>query len=193
MRAGTSSRPLRPIPTFTTSQTRVYDVVGLTNWHSEPETRELNFADKLGLAADGKYVVFDFWTQTLLGVFSQVMKAEIAPHDTRVVAIHPLESQPQLLGTSRHITGAYSIREVRWDAAKKTLQGLSETVPGDDYTLFFYLPKGFEAASARVTAGGHETVVHPTLQGRLLQLTFPGQGPGMEWSVTFTTKAKGGL
>jgi len=167
-----------------------YDVVGLTNWRSEPESRELHFAGKLGLAAGGKYVVFDFWAQKLLGVFSPGMKVEIAPHDTRVLAVHPLESQPQLLGTSRHITGAYSIREMRWDAAKRTLQGLSETVPGDDYTLFFYLPAGFEPASARVTAGGHETALHPTLQGRLLQLTFPGQGPGMDWSVTFAAKAE---
>ena len=37
------------------------------------------------------------------------MKVEIEPHDTRVLLIHPLLNRPQLIGTSRHITGAYSI------------------------------------------------------------------------------------
>src|SRR5215831_318472 len=38
----------------------IYDVVGMTNWRSAPVTRELSFADKLGLNPGVSYGAFDF-------------------------------------------------------------------------------------------------------------------------------------
>ena len=101
----------------------IYDVAALTNWRNSTANRELSFEGKLGLDSQASYVVFDFWAQKLLGVFKGKIALTIAPHDTRVLLIHPLENHPQLVGTSRHITGAYSIQQVEWDQAQKQLAG----------------------------------------------------------------------
>ncbi len=120
-----------------------YDVVGFTNWRSEAAKRKISLRDKLGLDPTASYVAFDFWNQKVLGVFSDEIAIDIEPHDTRVLAIHPVLPRPQLVGNSRHITGAYSIVDQAWDASKNKLSGTSETVPGEPYSLWFYVPKGF--------------------------------------------------
>jgi hypothetical protein len=70
------------------SKSGMYDVVGMSNWRSEASTRELSFAEQLGLDPAHSYVAFDFWNQKLYGVFKGGMKVEIEPHDTRVFLIH---------------------------------------------------------------------------------------------------------
>ncbi len=168
------------------AQSGVYDVVGLTNWRSETVTKELSFADKLGLEAGAPYVVFDYWAQKLAGVFKNRMKVEIEPHDTRVFLIHPLLDRPQLVGTSRHITGAYSIKELAWEGSQNRLRGVSETVPGDDYTLWFYIPKGFTLAQVRATSPGKGGIpARHQVAGNSLQLSCTGQPEVVDWEVKF--------
>ena len=161
----------------------VYDVVGMTNWRSAPATRTLNFADKLGLDPGREYVVFDFWKQELLGVFKNSLQAEVGPHDTRVLLIHPRLDHPQLIGLSRHISGAYSISELRWDPAANQLRGTSETVAGAPYTLFVYVPPEYRPAGVRMSAGAATIKEGPP--GGMLMVTFPGRGEPMQWDIEF--------
>src|ERR1051325_11319079 len=91
-----------------------YDVVGVTNWHSDDATKRVGLADKLGLDGDSKYVVFDFWNQKFLGSFSDHVELPVAAHDTRVLLIHPEMNRPQLIGLSRHISGTYSVLSQAW-------------------------------------------------------------------------------
>lgn len=164
----------------------VYDVVGLTNWRSETTTRELAFAGKLGLNPETSYVVFDFWGQKLLGVSKGRMDVTIDPHDTRVLLIHTLLNRPQLVGTSRHITGAYSIKDLAWDGSNSRLRGSSETVAGDPYTLWIYIPAGAAVSQVRATTTGNAVVpVQHDLSGNLLKVTFPGQPETVQWDVEF--------
>ncbi len=113
-----------------------YDVVGMTNWRSAKVTRRLVFSDKLGLEAGKPYVVFDFWKQELLGIFTDSTQIGIEPHDTRVLLVHPLCDHPQLVGTSRHISGAYSVSDLAWEGQKHILRGSSNTVENDPYSWF---------------------------------------------------------
>ena len=164
-----------------------YDVVGFTNWRSEPATREISLADKLGLDPGASHLVFDFWGQKLLGVFKGQMKVEIEPHDTRVLLIHPVLNRPQLVGTSRHITGAYSILDQVWDAAKSTLRGSSRTVAGEPYTLWFYIPEGVAVAAVGArTKGNREVPVQHELAGNSLKVSLQGQPENVDWEVKFT-------
>lgn len=164
----------------------VYDVVGLTNWRGETATRELSFADKLGLNAAARYIAFDYWGQKLFGVFTDRMKVEIVPHDTRVFLLHPLLNRPQLIGTSRHITGAYSILELGWDASKNRLRGSSRTVPGEAYSLWVYVPQGLAVSQVRATTStGREISAHHELVGNSLKVSFQGQGGVVVWEVKF--------
>jgi hypothetical protein len=168
----------------------VYDVVGLTNWRSGTATRELSFTDKLGLSAGSRYIAFDFWGQKLLGVYQGRMRVQIEPHDTRVLLMHPFLNRPQLIGISRHITGAYSVLDLAWDAAKDQLRGSSETVPGEAYTLFVYVPDGATVSQVRAaTKGAREVPVRPELTGNSLMISFQGQQEVVDWQVKFTTSA----
>ena len=164
----------------------VYDVVGLTNWRSGTVTRTLSFSDKLGLAPDSRYIAFDFWGQKLLGVFKNRMEVDIEPHDTRVFLLHPLLNRPQLIGISRHITGAYSILDLRWEASRDLLLGSSETVAGDGYALFIHVPEGMTVSGVRATTKGQRSVpVHHELTRNSLKVSFQGQPEVVDWEVGF--------
>ncbi len=164
----------------------VYDVVGLTNWRGETATREVAFKDKLGLDDNSHYIAFDYWGQKLAGVFQNRMKIEIEPHDTRVFLLHPLLDHPQLIGTSRHITGAYSILDLQWDAARKSLRGSSQTVPHDVYSLWIYAPLGVSVSQVRATTSdGRDVPVHPTIAGNSLKVSVQGDGGVTTWEVKF--------
>ena len=164
----------------------VYDVVGLTNWSSAPAVRTLSFADKLGLDPAREYVVFDFWNQDLLGVFKNSLQADAGPHDTRVLLIHPKLGNPQLIGLSRHISGAYSIHELSWDSSASQLRGTSETVAGDPYTLFVYVPPGYRPAATRMSAGS--AMMRQDPRSGMLMVTFPGTGETIRWEIAFGKK-----
>jgi hypothetical protein len=163
-----------------------YDVVALPNWRTHPVTKTLSVARQLGLDPGESFVAFDFWNQKLLGVVSDRISVEIEGHDTRVVLLHPCLNRPQLVGTSRHITGALSIRELSWDASSRALQGLSDTVPGSDYTLFLYLPPGTSPqAKPSASAGGSPVAVRQEQNGNLLSVSFNSPRAPVAWKVGF--------
>jgi hypothetical protein len=163
-----------------------YDVVALPNWRSTRVTKSVSLSRQLGLDSDAKYAVFDFWNQALVGVVSDKISVEVAGHDTRVLLVHRLLDRPQLLGTSRHITGAYSIGKLSWDAASNTLRGVSEVVPGEDYTLFIHCPQGAPTAVTATASGAGQSVpVRQEMKGNLLSVRFNSQQSPVDWQVRF--------
>jgi hypothetical protein len=171
-----------------------YDVVGVTNWRGEKATRDLSFADQLGLPGGSRYVVFDYWEKRLLGVFTDTLRLDVEPHDTRVLLVHPLLPRPQLVGISRHITGAHSILDLEWDASSRALRGSSQAVPGEEYALFVHLPEGMAVSRAQATATGtREVPVRQELTGRSLKVSFRGQPEVVAWRLEFTAKAALGV
>ncbi|MGH9398657.1 MAG: alpha-galactosidase [Terriglobia bacterium] len=168
----------------------IYDVVGLTNWHGRPETRTLSFAKQLGLDPTRSYVAFDFWNQKLYGLFKDRMKVDIQPHDTRVFLIHSMVHRPQLIGTSRHITGAYSIQQMAWDESKHQLRGSSQGAPGEEYALWFYVPKDEMVSGVAATTGtDQELPVDQKLSGNLFKVAFQGRAGPVDWEVSFVQHA----
>ena len=166
-----------------------YDVVAMTNWRSWTENRELLYHEKLGLDPDASYVTFDFWNQRIEGVFRNRMTVGLAPHDTRVLAIHPLLNHPQLVGTSRHISGAYSLLKVKWEDSTRTLSGSSQGVPGDPYTLWIHVPSGRTVSHVEASTGWNRAVqVGHAQDGSSLSVTFPGQSGPVDWEVVFTAE-----
>jgi hypothetical protein len=166
-----------------------YDVVGFTNWRSGTDAREISLSDKLGLTAGAPYVAFDFWGQKLLGIFRDRIQIEIEPHDTRVVLIHPLGDKPQLVGDSRHISGAYSILDLEWDASARKLRGSSRTVPGEDYAIWIFVPDGMAASRAQAKADGTGAVsIGLDQSGNSLKVVFSGAQEALSWEVEFTGK-----
>ena len=166
----------------------VYDVVALTNWRSAMETRRVDLKEKLGLAPNHGYVVFDFWGQKELGVVKNILEAKVEPHDTRVLFVHPLLDRPQLVGMSRHISGSFSLQNVIWDGSKRTLQGTSETVAKDPYTFWIHVPAGTQVTHAKASAAGRDVEVTQKLAGSSLMVRFEAQPAPVDWEVAFTPR-----
>jgi gluconolactonase len=167
----------------------VYDVTALTNWRGEKISKSISFSEKLGLEESTPYIVFDFWNQKLLGVYSDIMEIDIEPHDTRVLLIHPLQSRPQLIGNSRHISGVHSILDLKWDNSNNILSGTSETVQGDIYSIFIYVPDGMTLSEAKATSiSDNELKAKSELAGNMMKVSFQGQKDKIRWRVKFSDR-----
>ncbi len=168
----------------------VYDVVAMINWSSHQVSRHLSFAEKLGVSDQLSYVAFDYWGQKPAGVFKEGMDIRIEPHDTRVLWIRPALDRPQLIGTSRHITGACSISDLEWQAAENRLRGQSRTVPGEPYTLWIRVPSGMSVSEVKASEhGGQQVAVQSQTHGDSLSFTFEGRESQVDWQVTFTGRS----
>ena len=165
--------------------TGAYDVAAVTNWRSQPASRSIGLAEKLGLSGTDDYVVFDFWNQKLLGVFRKTIDVAVEPHDTRVLLIHPSTGHPQLVGISRHITGAFSLDGYHWDPQSHRLSGVSEAIPGERYALTFYVPHGERFLRATATCGGKRLAIASTQADSAVTVSFPGQSGKVEWEIWF--------
>jgi len=95
-----------------------------------------------------------------------------------------------LIGNSRHISGAHSILQQQWDESTSTLSGVSETVPGDAYTLWFRLPTGVTMASAKVEVGGQTVAVQSSMKDDALTISFAGQAKPAAWTLKFAITGK---
>jgi len=158
----------------------------VTNWHSKDADKRVSFADKLGLDGESKYVVFDFWNQKLLGTFSDHIEVPTAAHDTRVLLIHPVMERPQLIGLSRHISGSYSLLTQSWDSSRKILKGVSATVPGVPYSLWFHISEGSRPIDVSALSEDKKAVpIEMKTDGDLLQATFLGQKTTVAWELHF--------
>ena len=163
-----------------------YDVVGLTNWHGEDAMKSIGFADQLGLNSESQYVVFDFWNQKSLGTFSDHVELPVAAHDTRVLLIHPVTNHPQLIGLSRHISGSYSVLSQNWGPSRKVLKGVSATVPGVPYSLWFHVSEGSRLIG--VSAFSEDKIAVPVetkTERDSLQVTFLGPKTNVTWELHF--------
>jgi hypothetical protein len=111
------------------------DVIGLFNWE-ENEAASLAYPlARLGLPEKG-YLGFDYWGDTFVGPFYDVLESTLEPASCRILAVKPVRDFPQLLGTSRHITqGVMDVVQEDWEASTQTLQGRSRVVGGDVYQL----------------------------------------------------------
>ena len=143
----------------------------------------LQFAD-LGLASDQEYLVFEFWSQALLGAFQGgFAPGAIDPrYQVQVFCIRGRQPNPQLVATGRHVScGAAELRALSF--AGNALAGESAVVGGDDYSLFLTEPEGYEATDVAVAGA---SVVGNTRRGalRVITLRAPSSGTA-RWRVSY--------
>ncbi len=144
--------------------------------------REIAFAD-LGLRPDADYLVYDFWSDTFLGVRRGSFRLPaLGSNGIESWALRELQPRPQLLSSSRHFShGCVDVERLRWTDAK-TLHGRSRVIQGEPYTLTFHLPKG--AVLEEATFDGHPFEV--IREGSLLRLSVvPVKTASLPWALTF--------
>jgi hypothetical protein len=98
----------------------------------------------------------------------------------------------KLVGMSRHISGTYSLRGMKWDTAKRVLRGISDTVAGDSYALWFHVPRSYGVAHVDAKAGLKGVDVEQQVTGESLRVRFAAQTAPVEWAIAFGTGAAAG-
>ena len=114
-----------------------WSVLHRLNWSDKPAAAaRVEFAD-LGLSSNLTYHVYEFWTGRYLGACRGGFEAPA--QDTMGLhsfALRVRADHPQIVSTSRHLSqGGVDLRDVRWDAAARTLSGVSRVVQGARYEL----------------------------------------------------------
>jgi len=165
----------------------IYDVAAVFNWEDQPATKTISLKEDLGLQADLEHIVFNFWEQKLHSITKEAINVEIPAHGTRVFVIKPILESPQVITTSRHITGTISLKEVKWDATSRSLKGISKIIPGAPYSLFIHLPEGMTFTEINTEA---EVMFHKTSENRILEVKFSGEKTGKDadlipWNIFF--------
>ncbi len=110
----------------------------------------LRFAD-LGLDPGPDYLVFEFWSHTLLGAFhGGFVPGPIDPErKVQVFCIRRRVAHPQVIATNRHVScGGPDLESVGWN--DDTLAGVSEVVGGDEYVIYLTDPAGFRFRDVQV-------------------------------------------
>jgi hypothetical protein len=142
----------RPVDLFDTDQQRIFalkvkrpfgewTITGLFN-SNETEIQEYALPfERLWLENTKTYIAFDFWNCRYLGEITNNLKANVPPASVLLLAIHERSDVPKIISTDRHILqGAVELEDVRWDADKEILSGISLGVPESAYNVYIYTP-----------------------------------------------------
>jgi hypothetical protein len=143
----------------------------------------------LGIAG-GRFAAYDVWAERPMTDVQQTLGATIAPHSTLVVAVRPVATRPQLIGSTRHIVqGTIDIREERWDPATRTLHAKSVNLDGRPYAVTIAIPRGMRVRGATCKSDVACTVKR--LESGHALVEWPaGITADLEWSVTFGSGAR---
>ena len=158
-----------------------YSVFSFCNW--DDDDLMVNCCAKYaGLDTKKLYVAFDFWANRFIGSVKDRITLTVPPIDCRVVSMRECDgTKPVLVSTSRHVASpVFDVTQEKWDAAARTLSGMSRTVSGEEYELRIWAPLGFDCAS--VDGGTFEQV------GSELRVKFNPSGEHLAWKVVFKAK-----
>ncbi|VGO18619.1 alpha-amylase family protein [Pontiella sulfatireligans] len=92
----------------------------------------------LGLDPKKSYYVYDFWNDALVDTVSgaTAFTVSLEKGQALMVSVREKVNHPQVLSTDRHILqGMLDMKDVVWDAKKKTLSATSSVVAGESYTI----------------------------------------------------------
>ena len=148
-------------------------------------TAALDAAKDLRLDPDKEYIVYEFWSKTLIGTFKGTFVTRpLNPYDCDIYSIVEKPDRPVLISTSRHIRQmAFDIKDLAYEGGQRMLRGVSRAVAGDPYQLRIYVPDGFSGKRVELSDGLAATM---TTTGNLLTVDYKSStGKDVEWKVFF--------
>jgi hypothetical protein len=165
------------------------EVIGLFNW-SDREARLEYDLERLGLSGRDEFVGFDYWSNALVSAFKGTLHATLPARSCAVWSVRRSSDHPQLLGTSRHITGGIvDVLAEKWDANARVLEGKSRVVGGDEYQLRIHAKKGkWKVAAVAVAEKDREAGVRVSFkeEGDLVRVTIrSAKSRDVRWKVRF--------
>lgn len=120
-----------------------------------PFSGDMAETGSLGLADDGRYYVYDFWNNRLVGIYGgeDRLEQKLKPLQALSYSVHRLKKHPQFLSTNRHIMQGYvDLAKVVWDDEGLTYSGTAEVVGGEAFVITL-AGNGFLARGVEVSEG----------------------------------------
>ncbi len=149
-----------------------WHVVALFNWEDEPQEIYFDWSE-IGEPEDKPFVCWEFWTESWQGINSGDFSMQIPARSVRLIAMHPVQANPQFLTSDRHVTqGAVELKDQKWEDNKLT--ATLNVIGLFPMTARFAIPQGFTfknvsvpegvTAATRVEAGGKVLAVTLTAE-----------------------------
>lgn len=119
-----------------------WTVVGVFNpSETETATRTLPL-ERLWLDPAKTWLAYDFWLETMHGEVTRELRVNVPPASVTLLALHERRGVPQVVSTNRHVLqGAHELERVVWDAAAKTLSGVSLGPVGTAHNVAVHVPE----------------------------------------------------
>lgn len=200
------AKSARPIDAFDegVQYARIYDFEVNSSWHQltfyNYNLTDENDKNKIsvwlskslnegGLQLDSskQYYIYDFWNDNFIGLIGGKSKFEqqLRSGEARMMSVHAKEDHPQFISTNRHLMQGYvDIKEYKWNNDKKVLQGVSDVVKGDVYTVVI-ATNGYKVSGCSVADAACSTKSIDEKQGIIeLNITSP-KNIAAHWKVKF--------
>ncbi|MHB1154818.1 MAG: glycoside hydrolase family 36 protein [Eubacteriales bacterium] len=160
-----------------------WNVVNVFNTSGEEQRKRIDLSKDLYLETSHgeEYLIYEYWNRKLFGITGLAFDVVLPAYATKVFSVRRKGSCPQIVSTSRHITqGATELKEVHWDNGTAMLCGKSETVGGDPYSVYVYVPDGYLPISA------NSIKCRCVFEAKVLQAEWiPAESGLMDWKLYF--------
>jgi len=196
----------RPVDLFDTDFHRIFAVLvkkSFGEWtvagffnSSDSEMQEYVMPlDRLWLDNTKTYIAYDFWNNSFLGEMKNELKVKVPPASVLLMSVHEKSDIPKVISTDRHILqGAVELEDVRWDADKEILSGVSLGAPDSAYNVYIYIPDSHPWRQGGVA-------LYHDFKGYTLKMTNSnilrmhvrfGEESRLQWSINFYEFFKNG-
>jgi len=164
---GKSFRPVDFLLDKKHPETYVYDVnkkwkqVILVNNNKEKSIISAPFSGdqvttgSLGFSPTGRYVVYDFWNENAIGIFSgkESLTRELDKGEALVYSVKELFNYPQIIGTNRHVMcGMFELNNEKWEEQTHKLTFNASLIEGETMNIVIHLPEGKQMTVKNVAA-----------------------------------------
>ena len=106
--------------------------------------------ERLGLAGQEPYAVWDFWNERFQGVVHGSVTLSVGPESVRLLRIARDREHPWLLSTDMHVRqGQSEIIDCRWDKATSTLIIRAQRPAGEQGSIYVRAPAGWSLANPK--------------------------------------------
>ena len=109
----------------------------------------------LGFTPTGRYVVYDFWNENVIGIFSgkESLTRELDKGEALVYSVKELFNYPQIIGTNRHVMcGMFEINNEKWEEQTHKLTFNASLIEGETMNIVIHLPEGKQMTVKNVAA-----------------------------------------
>ena len=115
-----------------------HTVVGLFNWNKDEEIT-VRFKQNEVVEDKRQFLLFDFWDRRFLGTLKNEYSVLLPPFTCQVVFATEKQLEVTLIGSDRHIIGAFAVEEWQYDSQERVIAGRSKGPNHTEHSLYYYL------------------------------------------------------